>query len=296
MVGADRVVNAVALNSVIIHTARILGPAAAGLRDRAARRRPLLPGQRALVRRRCWSRSGPWTPRACTRRRSRARAARPAALGAALRGPHAEPADPAGHDGRGRHASLQLPGPAPAAGQLHLARHRRALHRARGRHGHRLGGRRAGRRRARARRPAAAGRRRRGVRRRRAARRPRPHARAPAARADPARRRQRDLRGRDQLVAPARRRAVDARPRDGALLGRLPRLDADRRPARRLDRRGRRPARRPRGGRASPRWLAAAGGAASRSPASGPRGKTRPCESSSRTRRARPLPRLETRP
>ncbi len=30
MVGADRVVNAVALNSVIIHTARILGPAAAG--------------------------------------------------------------------------------------------------------------------------------------------------------------------------------------------------------------------------------------------------------------------------
>ena len=31
MVGADRVVNAVALNSVIVHTARILGPAAAGL-------------------------------------------------------------------------------------------------------------------------------------------------------------------------------------------------------------------------------------------------------------------------
>jgi len=31
MVGTDRVVNAVALNSVIIHTARILGPAAAGL-------------------------------------------------------------------------------------------------------------------------------------------------------------------------------------------------------------------------------------------------------------------------
>ena len=30
MVGADRVVNAVALNSVIIHTARIVGPAAAG--------------------------------------------------------------------------------------------------------------------------------------------------------------------------------------------------------------------------------------------------------------------------
>ena len=43
-------VNAVALNSVIVHTARILGPAAAGARDRAARRRPVLPGQRDLVR------------------------------------------------------------------------------------------------------------------------------------------------------------------------------------------------------------------------------------------------------
>ena len=30
MVGADRVVNAVALNSVVVHTARIVGPAAAG--------------------------------------------------------------------------------------------------------------------------------------------------------------------------------------------------------------------------------------------------------------------------
>ena len=33
-----------------------------------------------------------------------------------------------------------------------------------------------------------------------------------------------------ELGAAARRRARDARPRDGALLGRLPRLDADRRP------------------------------------------------------------------
>ena len=34
MVGADRVVNAVALNSVIVHSARILGPAIAGDPDR----------------------------------------------------------------------------------------------------------------------------------------------------------------------------------------------------------------------------------------------------------------------
>ena len=34
----------------IVHTARIVGPAAAGARDRAARRRPVLPAQRALVR------------------------------------------------------------------------------------------------------------------------------------------------------------------------------------------------------------------------------------------------------
>ena len=53
------------------------------------------------------------------------------------------------------------------------------------------------------------------------------------ARAGPAGRRQRHLRRRDQLDAPARRRAPHARPRDGSLLDRLPRLDADRRPDRR---------------------------------------------------------------
>ena len=66
------------------------------------------------------------------------------------------------------------------------------------------------------------------------------------ARAGAARRRQRHVRRRRQLVAAARRRAGDARPRDGALLGRLPRLDADRRAADRLAGRGRGTARRAR--------------------------------------------------
>ena len=42
MVGADRVVNAVSLNSVIVHSARIFGPALAGDPDRDGRCRPLL--------------------------------------------------------------------------------------------------------------------------------------------------------------------------------------------------------------------------------------------------------------
>ena len=40
MVGAERVVNAVSLNSVLIHSARILGPAERRTRDRHARGRP----------------------------------------------------------------------------------------------------------------------------------------------------------------------------------------------------------------------------------------------------------------
>ncbi len=50
LVGSDRVVNAVALNSVLVHASRVVGPAAAGARDRRPGDRPLLPGQRALVR------------------------------------------------------------------------------------------------------------------------------------------------------------------------------------------------------------------------------------------------------
>ena len=88
---------------MIVHTARILGPAAAGvviallgvgpcflvnaLSFGAMLRRAARDGPRALH-----------TPEVARPR------PRPAALGAALRRAHAGPADPAGHDGRGRHA------------------------------------------------------------------------------------------------------------------------------------------------------------------------------------------------
>ena len=52
MVGADRVVNAVSLNSVIVQSARIVGPAIAGLLIAAGRRRALLRAQRPHLRRR----------------------------------------------------------------------------------------------------------------------------------------------------------------------------------------------------------------------------------------------------
>ncbi len=123
-----------------------------------------------------------------------------------------------------------------------------------------------------------------------------PTRRAPAARPHPARRRQRDLRGRDQLVAPARGRAVDARPRDGALLGRLPRLDADRRPAGRAGS-PRSPARAPASWWARAAALAAAAGAKLAFERVRPApARKRPCESSSRTRTARRLRSLGTRP
>ncbi len=77
----------------------------------------------------------------------------------------------------------------------------------------------------------ATGRQRRPVRVRRAARRDRPDAAAAGARPRPARRRERHVRRRCQLLAPDRRRAHDARARDGALRDRLPRLDGDRRAA-----------------------------------------------------------------
>ena len=85
---------------------------------------------------------------------------------------------------------------------------------------------------------------RRAVRRRRAARRDRADAHAAGARADPARRGERDVRRRRELLAPARRGADAARPRDGPLRDRLPRLDGDRRAADRLARPGGRTAQR----------------------------------------------------
>ena len=67
--------------------------------------------------------------------------------------------------------------------------------------------------------------------------------------AGPARRRRRHLRGDDQLDPAAGGGAEDARPGDGPLLGRLPRLDPDRRPPDRLAGGNLRPPRRPAAGR-----------------------------------------------
>ena len=91
-------------------------------------------------------------------------------------------------------------------------------------------------------------------------------------RAGAARRRHRDARGEHQLLAAARLGAQHARPGDGALLDRLPRLDADRRPALGLALGGGRPAGRAGDGRASrrssaPCWRAIAFDRVARIPA-----------------------------
>ena len=89
MVGADRVVNAVGLNSVLIHSARIVGPAGAGILIATRRRRPLLPDQRGDLRGddRRPARDGPGAARRARRRRrtSAAGSARRSATCAASR-------------------------------------------------------------------------------------------------------------------------------------------------------------------------------------------------------------------
>ena len=165
---------------------------------------------------------------------------------APLRARRAVTADPARDDGHRRDPGVQLPGPAALARPLHLRRRRHYLHSARGRDGDRLGRRRARHRRPGPRQRTDHHRLGRSVRGRRAGRLDRADARARAARAGPARRRQRHLRRRGQLDPAARGDPGDAGSGNGALLGRLPRLDADRQPAGRLAGGGRRPAIRPR--------------------------------------------------
>ena len=245
MVGADRVVNAVGLNSVLIHAARILGPAGAGaliltvgvapcFLINAATFGAMILALRAMDPQRLSRAGAPGVRGRAGRRR-----------GAELRTGPADVADPPGDDGRRRHARLQLPGPAAAARTVHLRRRRVRVYGARRRDGGRLGSRRPRHRRPRPGHRTAAGRLRGGLRRNRAARRRGAVAAPGAGRVRAARSSQRHVRRRRQLDPPARGEPGDARPGDGALLGRLPRLDADRRPARRLARRGCRPARRP---------------------------------------------------
>ena len=285
LVGPDRTVNAVALNSVIVHSARIVGPAAAGAVIALLGVGPVFPDQRALLRgddRRALGHG----PRAARHPRARPAAARRPALRPGLRAPDAGAADPAGDDGPGRDALLQLPDPAAAAGRLHLARHGDHLRAADDRDGRRLRARRAAGGRARARGLAAARVGRRRVRAADARRRRGADAAAADRRADPARDGHRHLRGGRELDAAARGRPRDARARDGAVLGGLPRLDADRRPAGRLAGGRGRAARRARGrrGRRAARrcWapVRRSPGSASRSP----RSTATPCAGAPRGR------------
>ena len=248
LVGPERIVNAVSLNSVVVHCSRIAGPAAAGAVIAVLRRRPLLRDQRALVRRDA-GRAGAHGPLRAPDLRAGERARGDVRL--ALRHVRATPAlwiplaamvlvgtlsfnfqvlmpllaHSTWHGTATTYAAMTM---AMGVGSVGGALLTGGL----GRVSSRLivGA-------------AAAVRRVRAARRRGAL----------AAAADPgagaARRGLRDVRRGRQLVAPARRLARDARARDVALLRRLPRLDADRRPARRLARGGREPARGPRAGR-----------------------------------------------
>ena len=65
LVGPERIVNAVSLNSVVVHCSRIAGPAVAGTVIALLRRRPLLRDQRALVRRDAGRAGGGWTAPRC---------------------------------------------------------------------------------------------------------------------------------------------------------------------------------------------------------------------------------------
>ena len=213
MVGADRVVNAVGLNSVLVHCARILGPAGAGILIATIGVAPcfLLNAATFVVMIFFLRRMDPAAPDRAGRPGRRRRARRRCG-GDPLRAARAEARDPAGDDDRRRHPGVQLPGPAAAARPLHLRRRRRRLHGARGRDGDRIGRRGAGHGSPRPGQRAAA--RRRGARLRRL-RPPRRHGPDAAGRPRgprPARLRDRDLRRRGQLDPAARGGAGHARP------------------------------------------------------------------------------------
>ena len=210
-------------------------PGAGGGRgpDRHGGGRDLLLGQRGLVRRHGGRPEGDGAARASYRARGvpwlRLHSRR-----ASLRPAHARARDPAGDDGPGRNARLQLPGHPAAARPVQLRRRGRRVHRPCGCDGRRVGGRRAGGGCARARWAWPSDGRRVRVRRRRVDRCRRPHPAPRGGRPGPARGRQRHLRRRDQLLAPARRGSSHARAGDGPVLDGLPRLHPNRRADRRL--------------------------------------------------------------
>ena len=211
LVGAERVVNAVSLNSVIVQSARIVGPASAGAVIAFAGVEPCFALNALSFVAMLVALAG-MNP-AALRTAAPVQRAR-GELRAALRHVHgnARAVDPAGHDGAGRDAVVQLPGPHAAARQRDLARHGGDLRAAHGGDGGRLGGRRAGRRCTRARLAADPRRRRRWVRRPRAGGRGRAVAPAPGARAHAPGRDDRDLLGRRSTrrsSSPSRRPCAD---------------------------------------------------------------------------------------
>ena len=214
--------------------------------DRDRRRRSMLPHQRGELRGddRRPACDGPGAARAGAAARA-GRRRRP--RGARLRRSEPGARDPAGDDGRRRHAGVQLPGAAAAARAVHLRRRRRPpTRRSRSRWRSDRSPARCswapGAASASARssppRPGSVS--------RRCSSRPPRRSRSRCVAFAPLGVRQRHLRRLGQLDPSARGDATDARPGDGALLGRVPRLDADRRATRRLARRDRGPTRRPR--------------------------------------------------
>ena len=234
MVGPDRVVNAVSLNSVIVQSARIVGPAIAGLLIAASASSPASRSTRSPSLAMIFALWGMDAGAACAPRRSPSASRARSAPGCATCARTPELAVPLAlmalvgtlgfnfqvvlpllakfsfGGGATTYAALVS---AMAVGSIAGA----LVNGAHGRTGPRL---------------IAAGALAFGVRALLAA--AMPTLALEIARPGPARRRRGDLRGDDQLDPPARRLPGDARPGDGPLLGRLPRLDPDRRPARRL--------------------------------------------------------------
>ena len=124
MVGPDRLVNAVSLNSVLIHAALIAARRSAGLLIAGVGVEPCFALNALTFAAMIFAlwRMDPAELRTPAARRARARR-RPRR--AALRAPHAGAGGAAGADGAGRHLRAQLPGDAAAARALHLRRRRR---------------------------------------------------------------------------------------------------------------------------------------------------------------------------
>ncbi len=137
MVGSDRLVNAVGLNSVLIHSARIVGPAGAGILIATIGIAPCFLLNAATFAAMIFALRGMDPARLSEPTAPDADAA---GVRAAIAYVRSEPslADPAGDDGRRRHPRVQFPGAAPAARPLHLRRRRDGLHAARDRDGGRL--------------------------------------------------------------------------------------------------------------------------------------------------------------